>query len=145
MSDLKTAIEIATQAHQNQVDKAGQPYINHPLAVMGRVETEAEKIVAVLHDVVEDTPVTLAELRKHGFSQEVLAAVEAMTKVEWMSYGDYLEQVKANPIALKVKIADMMHNMDLSRIAHPTEQDYQRLAKYQAILPELQAAVKEDG
>lgn len=142
MSDLKTAIEIATQAHQGQVDKAGQPYINHPLAVMALVETEPEKIVAVLHDVVEDTAVTLAELREQGFSQEVLVAVEAITKVAGMSYGDYLEQVKANPIALKVKIADMTQNLDLSRIANPTEQDYQRLAKYQAILPKLQAAVQ---
>lgn len=144
MADLTTAIEIATQAHQGQVDKAGQPYINHPLAVMAFVETEPEKIVAVLHDVVEDTAVTLAELREQGFAQEVLAAVEAITKVSGMIYADYLEQVKANRIALNVKIVDMTHNVDLSRIANPTEQDYQRLAKYQAILPELQAAVQGD-
>lgn len=143
MLPLDKAIEIATQAHAGQLDKAGKPYISHPLAVMGLVNTETEKIVAVLHDVVEDTPVTLDDLKAQGFRDEVLTAIQAITKVDGEDYTAYLERVKANPIALKVKIADMTHNMDLSRIAEPTAEDHERLSKYQTILPELKAALDD--
>lgn len=140
---LVTAIEIATQSHTHQVDKAGQPYIDHPLRVMKAGQTLPEKIVGVLHDAVEDSDLTLAELAEAGFPEEILAAIDAITKREHEPYNTYLERVMANGIALRVKIADMTDNMDISRIAHPTEKDWMRLEKYQAILPRLQQRLKE--
>jgi (p)ppGpp synthase/HD superfamily hydrolase len=139
MPTLTKAIEIATQAHQGQVDKAGKPYIFHPLAVMGLVEGEADKIVAVLHDVVEDTPITLADLTAEGFSPGCVAAVDAITKRDGEPLDDYLEQVKSDPIAIRVKLADLTRNMDLSRIAEPTAKDFARIERYKEIYQILQA------
>ncbi|AFY60100.1 HD domain-containing protein [Synechococcus sp. PCC 6312] len=139
MPTLSKAIEIATQAHHGQVDKAGKPYISHPLAVMGLVEGESEKIVAVLHDVVEDTPISLNDLAAEGFSAECLAAVDAITKRDGEPLDDYLERVKSNPIAIRVKLADLSHNMDLRRIAEPTAKDYARIERYKQTYETLQA------
>lgn len=137
------AIVIATQSHINQIDKAGQPYIDHPLRVMTAGQTLPEKIVGVLHDAVEDSDLTLAELAESGFPKEILAAIDAITKRDHESYDTYLERVMANAIALRVKIADMTDNMDISRIAHPTAKDWTRLEKYKAILPRLQQRLKD--
>lgn len=142
---LQKAITLATQAHHGQVDKAGKPYIQHPLWVMEQMDTPEAKIVAVLHDTVEDTPITLQRLAKEGFPPEILTAIDAITKREGEEYQDYLQRVQKNPLALKVKIADMQHNMDLQRIPNPTEKDYQRLAKYEKILPQLQRVNPEYG
>lgn len=139
MPTLSKAIEIATQAHQGQVDKAGKPYISHPLAVMGLVERESEKIVAVLHDVVEDTPITLTNLAAEGFSPECVAAVDAITKRDGEPLENCLERVKSNPIAIKVKLADLTHNMDLSRIAALTAKDFARIERYKETYQTLQA------
>ncbi|WP_010473189.1 hypothetical protein [Acaryochloris sp. CCMEE 5410] len=136
-------VAIATQSHTDQVDKAGQPYIDHPLRVMEAGNTLPEKIVGVLHDAVEDSDLTLEDLAEAGFPEEILAAIDAMTKREHESYDTYLERVMGNAIALRVKIADMTDNMDISRISHPTEKDWTRLEKYQAILPRLQQRLKE--
>lgn len=141
---LVTAIAIATQSHAHQVDKAGQPYIDHPLRVMEAGHTLPEKIVGVLHDAVEDSALTLEELAAAGFPEEILAAIDAITKRENEPYDTYLERVMANAIALRVKVADMTDNMDISRIAHPTEKDWTRLEKYQAILPRLQQRLQEN-
>lgn len=135
---LVTAIVMATQSHTNQFDKAGKPYIDHPLRVMKAGNTLPEKIVGVLHDAVEDSALTLAELAEAGFPEEILAAIDAITKRQDEPYEAYLERVIANPIALRVKIADMTDNMDISRIAQPTDQDWARLKKYETILPRLQ-------
>lgn len=134
------ALSLATIAHSGQTDKAGKPYILHPIAVAKIVETEEEKTVALLHDVIEDTPVTLGELRENGFPESVVAAVDVLTKRPGVDYGDYIQWVKHNPLALAVKIADMMHNMDLSRIPNPTDKDYARIEKYKRILAELKVA-----
>ncbi len=131
------ALEIAKKAHEGQVDKGGRPYIGHPIAVADIVESESEKIVALLHDVCEDSDVTLEGLRKAGFSKEVLDAVQAITKVGGESYEDYLARVVRNPIATTVKIADMTHNSDLSRISNPTENDLERVEKYKASIKRL--------
>ena len=139
MSNLQRAIEIAVHAHCNQTTKDGQPYVLHPLTLMMRVDSEIEKIAAVLHDVVEDTPVTQDELKSEGFSDEVLAVVELLTHPEGMSYDDYIDRLAVNPIARKVKLADLGHNMDITRIPDPTPKDFERLQKYHRIWKKLSA------
>lgn len=105
MSTLQRALEIATQAHQGQFDKAGNDYIGHPLRVMEMGKTENEKIVGVLHDVVEDTDWTFEALAAEGFSEEVIAALRCVTKLsENENYDDFIERVKKNPLAVAVKI-----------------------------------------
>lgn len=133
MSTLKHAIEIAARAHAGQVDKAGQPYILHPLRVMLRMSCEHERMAAVLHDVVEDTPVTLDELRAAGFPAQVLAAIDALTKRPGESRLDAARRAAADPVALEVKLADNAENMDLGRIAQPTQQDFDRLKQYEEV------------
>ena len=133
MSSLERAIAIAAEAHAGAQDKAGQPYILHPLRVMLRLAATEERIVAVLHDVVEDTPVTLEQLRENGFSEVVVAAVEALTKRQGETRLQAAERAAVNPIARAVKLADNAENMDLSRISAPTEKDYARLREYEQV------------
>jgi len=130
MSTLERAIAIAAQAHEGQFDKGGSPYILHPLKVMMRVSTLEERMAAVLHDVVEDTPVSLDELRGQGFSPAVLAAIDALTKREGEDYPLFVERAGRDPIARVVKLADLAENSDLARLHNPTEKDFQRLEKY---------------
>lgn len=127
---LDKAICIAANAHKGQVDKAGQPYILHPLRVMFMRMDETERICAVLHDVIEDSDITIDYLRKEGFSEEVLGAIDALTKREYENYNDFIGRVIGNKIACKVKLADLSDNMDLSRIPNPTQDDYLRIEKY---------------
>lgn len=134
------ALLLATKAHAGQVDKAGKPYLLHPIAVADMLKAEEEKIVALLHDVVEDTSLTLIDLRNEGFPDRIVEAVDAITKSSGISYEEYLQRVKQNPLALAVKIADMTHNMDLSRIANPTQKDYARVEKYKKLIKELKMA-----
>jgi guanosine-3',5'-bis(diphosphate) 3'-pyrophosphohydrolase len=133
VATLERAIEIAARAHTSQADKAGQPYIIHPLRVMLRVTTKEEMIAAVLHDVVEDTPVSLEDLRREGFSEQVLAAVEALTKREGETRLEAAKRAATDPIARAVKLADNAENMDLSRIPNPTEKDLSRVEEYRAV------------
>lgn len=132
--ELYVAALIAYKAHEGQVDKAGKPYILHPLHVMKQVRTIEEQIVALLHDVIEDTDCTLEDLRKEHFSEKVLEALALMTHDKTVPYMDYIAKIKENPLARAVKIADLHHNMDLKRIPNPTEKDYERLEKYKAAL-----------
>lgn len=138
MPTLEHAIALAAQAHTGQVDKAGQPYILHPLRIMLACHDLDEKIVAVLHDVVEDTTISLQDLRTAGFAEHLIAAIDALTKQHGESRLDAAQRAKQNPIARKVKQADVTDNMDLSRIAQPTAQDHARLAEYQQVLAILQ-------
>jgi (p)ppGpp synthase/HD superfamily hydrolase len=101
---LDKAINIAAKAHQGQADKGGNPYILHPLRVMFSRKTEIERICAVLHDVIEDTDITLVDLRNEGFSEEVIAAIDALTKRNGESYDDFIERVIKNKIAARVKL-----------------------------------------
>jgi GTP diphosphokinase / guanosine-3',5'-bis(diphosphate) 3'-diphosphatase len=133
MSTLERAIEISAAAHAGQVDKAGQPYILHPLRVMLRVDTLEERMAAVLHDVIEDTTVTLEQLQREGFSEAVLQAVEALTKRTGETRLMAAGRAAQNPIARVVKLADNAENMNISRIANPTEKDFQRLEEYKAV------------
>jgi guanosine-3',5'-bis(diphosphate) 3'-pyrophosphohydrolase len=133
MATLERAIEIAAGAHAGQVDKAGESYILHPLRVMLRVTSPEERMAAVLHDVVEDTSVTLQGLIAEGFSPDVITAIEALTKRPGESRLQAAERAAANTIARQVKLADNAENMDLSRISNPTERDYARLEEYKAV------------
>ncbi len=135
---LALAISIATKAHDGQFDKAGKPYISHPLAVMAQMDNLESKIVAVLHDAIEDSDLKITDLVQQGFPAFIVEAIAAITKQEGELYEGYILRVKSNAIARKVKLADLTHNMDISRIANPTERDFQRLSKYQKVFQELQ-------
>ena len=134
---LERAIAIAATAHAGQVDKGGAPYILHPLKVMLRMSTLEERIVAVLHDVVEDCGISLDDLRKEGFSEEVLSAIESVTKMPGESYEDFVERAAQNPIGRVVKLADLEENSDLSRIASPSWEDLERVEKYRRAIGRL--------
>jgi (p)ppGpp synthase/HD superfamily hydrolase len=136
---LERAIAIAATAHEGQVDKGGNPYILHPLKVMLRVNTLEERIVAVLHDVVEDCGISLDDLRKEGFSEAVLTAIESVTKVPGESYETFVERAAQNPIGRVVKLADLEENSDLSRIAQPSWEDLERIEKYRRAIGVLRS------
>lgn len=123
------AMQIAYEAHHGQVDKAGVPYILHPVHLAEQMETEAECIVALLHDVVEDTDITLIQLEKE-FPEEVVQAIKLLSHDESVDYMDYVSELKKNPIARKVKLADLIHNSDRSRLKNPPPQDEKRCKKY---------------
>ncbi|MGP6421968.1 HD domain-containing protein [Pseudomonas putida] len=136
---LERAIAIAATAHAGQVDKGGAPYILHPLKVMMRMNSLQERIVAVLHDVVEDCGISLDDLRKEGFSEDVLCAIESVTKVPGESYEDFVERAAQNPIGRVVKLADLEENSDLSRIASPSWEDLERIEKYRRAIGRLRS------
>jgi (p)ppGpp synthase/HD superfamily hydrolase len=136
--NLERAIEIAVTAHRGQVDKSGAPYILHPLRVMLGVKTDGERIVAVLHDVVEDCEEwPLERLREEELSKELAAALESVTRNDGETYTEFIERSKSNAIGRRVKAADLRDNMDLSRIENPTEQDHKRTEKYRSALVRL--------
>ena len=131
MSTLARAIEIATEAHKGQVDKAGNEYIGHPLRVMEMGKTEEEKIVGVLHDVVEDTDWSFERLEAEEFAPEIIAALKCVTKIsENENYDSFIERVKKNPLATAVKINDLTDNMDIRRLPYLSDKDVKRLKKY---------------
>lgn len=138
------AWKLAEKAHKGQVDKGGNPYIEHPLAVADRVLKPEAKVVALLHDVLEDTWVTGEELRKL-FPETVVRAVELLTKEKGKGFSMevYLEAIRENELARCVKIADLEHNMDLNRIPHPGERDYRRVEQYQKAKEYLEGKKKE--
>ena len=129
MNALSAARLISRLAHKGQTDKAGQPYFSHPDTVARLVSSEEEKIVAYLHDTIEDTDVSLDELREI-FGDRVADALALLTHDPDVPYFDYVRRLKDNPLARAVKLADLTHNSMISRIPHPTEKDYQRLKKY---------------
>ena len=134
---LDRVIELAKQHHEGQTDKAGKPYIEHPLRVMNQVESEEEKIVAVLHDIVEDTDISLDDLRNEGFSEKVVSAVECLTKQDGENYDSYIERISFNPLAVKIKLADLEDNSDLTRLPEVTDKDLERIEKYDKALEKL--------
>jgi (p)ppGpp synthase/HD superfamily hydrolase len=141
MEKLETiAKQIAIKAHQGQVDKADQPYITHPEFVASQVTGDEAKAIAWLHDVVEDTSVTFDDLRAVGLSEIVIAGVDAITKRDNEDYETYLERVAANPLAKAVKLADLTHNMDTSRLKEITDKTRVRLEKYGMAFAKLREA-----
>jgi (p)ppGpp synthase/HD superfamily hydrolase len=140
MSQLAIAIRIAVEAHDGQKDKAGKPYILHPLKVMHYCKTDDEEImaIAVLHDSVEDNKnITYRYLMEEGLSLRVIEGVAALTKLPGEDYESYKNKVKKNPDAIKVKMADLRHNSDIRRLKGITQKDIDRVVKYQQFYMEL--------
>ena len=137
MSNLEKAIEIAVEAHRDDVDKAGQPYILHPLTLMLQFHDLDAMIAAVLHDTVEDSNVTLARLEGEGFSEAIVAAVDALTRREEESYEEFISRLSSNSLARRVKLADLEYNMDLRRIQSLSSRDLERVEKYHRSWREL--------
>ena len=130
MADLEEAIRIALEAHRGQRDRAGAPYVLHPLRMMLRGRTDAERMAAVLHDVVEDSAWTLDDLRARGFPGEVVDAVDALTRRPDEPWDAFVERAAANPIARRVKLADLEDNLDLRRRPEVSARDLERLNRY---------------
>ena len=124
------AINIAIKAHHKQLDRSGQPYITHPFRVMESGQTLEEKIVGVLHDVIEDTTLTLNDLSVEGFSDVIIDAVDALSKTENEAYDHYIARVEKNELAIRVKLNDLTDNMDLKRLTEITDDDIVRMRKY---------------
>ncbi len=138
LSNLEQAIALAVKTHQGQVDKAGQPYILHPLRVMFRLEGETERMVAVLHDVVEDSDLTFDDLRRMGFTEQVIEALDGVTRRPDETYQEFVNRSQCNPISCQVKLADLEDNMDIRRLSTlPTEKDWERLKRYRQAWEQL--------
>ena len=127
----KKAIKLCYKAHAGHVDKSGLPYVHHPLHLAEQMDDETSTVVALLHDVVEDTQYTFDDLEQMDFGDEVIAALRLLTHADGVPYLDYVKEIANNPVAKKVKLADLAHNSDLSRLDHePTETDLARVEKY---------------
>lgn len=129
---IEKAIAMALTAHEGKLDKGGNAYILHPLRIMNAMETDEEKQVALLHDVVEDSNITIQQLKENGFPAKVLKAVVLLTKTENQDYEKYIAAIKKNPLATKVKLADLKDNMNLTRLKKITEAAKVRMKKYKA-------------
>lgn len=126
----KKALVISFNAHKEQIDKSGMPYVYHPYEVALHMDDEYSTCTALLHDVVEDTEITLDDLRKEGFPEEVIEALSLMTHADGVPYDDYIKAIKTNPIAVKVKLADLTHNSNPDRLETIDERMLQRFEKY---------------
>jgi len=135
--ELQMAIKICLQAHRGQKDRGGELYMLHPMIVMFYMDTHNEKVVALLHDVVEDSSWTLEDLKKESFSDPIIEAIDAITKRKNEQYDDYISRVSKNELARKVKLQDLKHNMDISRLPAPKQKDRDRVIKYQAAFDKL--------
>ncbi len=144
--NLGKMISLSAALHREQLDKAGKPYILHCIKVLELLNSDDEELncIAVGHDLIEDTVTTQAILRMWGCSERIVEGILAMTRGKRQSYSDYKKQIKANPDAILVKIADLTHNMDISRIITPSEGDYSRVEKYAKFLKELKLIVELD-
>ncbi|MGD2180180.1 GTP pyrophosphokinase [Lusitaniella coriacea] len=130
MANLQRALEIAIEGHKGQQQKNGLPYVLHPLRLMLAASSTEAKIVAVLHDVIEDTNWTLEALKAEGFSQSILTAIGCLTHRDGEEYDAYIERLIDNEIAREVKLMDLKDNMDIRRIPELKESDLKRLQKY---------------
>lgn len=127
----KKAMQLCFAAHKDQTDKSGMPYVFHPFHLAEQMTDEYTTVVALLHDVIEDTDYTPDDLRVMGYPQPVIEAIEAMTHPEGVPYLDYVANIKKNSIAAKVKLEDLMHNSDTSRLDVVDEKAMSRLKRYQ--------------
>ena len=137
--NTKKALCLAYEAHRGQVDKSGVPYVFHPLHLAEQMEDEDSIVAALLHDVVEDTDYSLEDLRSMGFPEKALEAVALLTHDPAEPYLSYVARVKENPVARRVKLADLRHNSDLGRIDRVTQRDLERVEKYAAAIRLLEA------
>lgn len=143
-AELELAVRIAADAHVGQVDKGGAPYILHPLHLMGQMQGIEEKLVAVLHDVIEDGKETSASLIAKGIRQSVADAVDVLSRKRGETYGEMIDRIAACRLATVVKLKDLEHNLDLSRIANPTIKDFERRQKYMDAMSELTMVMARD-
>lgn len=134
MNKLDQAISIAIKAHSGQIDKAGQPYILHPLRIMFKFRTEDEMIVAVMHDVIEDSNTTSNDLINFGFSTTIVKAINCLTRMKNESYDDFISNLSKNDLATRIKVEDIKDNLDLTRLDVVTDRDLQRVEKYHRAL-----------
>ncbi len=134
---IKQAIELCYNYHKGQVDKAGKPYFLHPMTVALNCNNDDEKVVALLHDILEDTEITVEELIEKGIPERLCRSIVVITKKENDSYEKYVDRVAKDPIAIAVKIKDLEHNMDVSRLQDPTQKDYDRIEKYRKVHSKL--------
>ena len=142
--NLERAIEIAQEAHKGVKDKGGHDYIHHPIRVMHAMSNDQEKIVAILHDVVEDSDWTFERLKEEGFEDSVIESLRCVTKYsEEEDYQEFIKRAATNKIATKVKMADIEDNLDLSRLGTLTEKDLIRIEKYKKALQYLKALVNK--
>ena len=132
--NTKKALKLCFEAHKNQADKSGLPYVFHPFHVAEQMTDEKTTIVALLHDVIEDTSYTLQDLRNLGFDEDVLGALELMTHDKNVPYIDYVAKIKGNAIAKTVKLADLSHNSGLTRLDEINEAALNRVEKYKAAI-----------
>lgn len=135
----KKAMKLCFEAHKDQVDKSGMPYVFHPFHLAEQMHDEKTTIVALLHDVIEDTDYTFEDLRANGFDNEIIEALELMTHDETVPYMEYVTAIKSNPIASAVKLADLKHNSDLSRLDIIDEKALKRKEKYATAIALLKA------
>jgi len=142
---LTKAVAIAVDVHEGQRDKGGQSYIMHPIRVMLACETTYEKICGVLHDVVEDSNVTLKDLEAAGFPAEIIKALDCLTRRSSESYDEFIDRVLTNELAVRVKLADINDNMDLSRLKCVTQQDLDRCKKYQNAMTRIVNHLKRNN
>lgn len=140
-SQTKKAMIIAFEAHKNQVDKSGVPYIYHPMFLAAQMQDEKTTCVALLHDVIEDTDMTLEQLKAQGFDEDILTALKVITHDKSVPYMDYIRAIKENKIATVVKIADLEHNSDLSRLNEVTERALLQAEKYKRAIQFLRDEV----
>lgn len=138
----KKAMKIAFNAHKEQVDKTGLPYIYHPIHLAEQMDDENTTCVALLHDVVEDTEITFEDLEKEGFTKEIIEALKLMTHDDAIPYLEYVKEIKKNPIATAVKLADLNHNSDLTRLDVVDEKAKERVEKYKKAI-EILTSVDE--
>lgn len=134
----KKALKLCFEAHKAQLDKSGMPYVFHPFHLAEQMKDENTTVVALLHDVIEDTDYTVDDLIVMDFDEEIIEAIKLMTHEDGVPYMDYVEKIKSNPIARKVKLADLRHNSDLSRLDTPTEKDKMRVEKYRKAIELLE-------
>ena len=141
----KKAMKLCFSAHRDQVDKSGLPYVFHPFHLAEQMGDEYTTVVALLHDVVEDTPYTLGDLEEMGFPPQVLEAIGLMTHDESVPYLDYVSRIKGNPIARTVKLADLRHNSDLTRLDTVDERALARVQKYAETIRLLEEGMSLSG
>ena len=134
----KKALKLCFEAHKEQVDKSGMPYVFHPFHLAEQMTEEATTVVALLHDVVEDTDISFENLEIQGFSDEILNALKLLAHDKSIPYMDYVAEIKKNIIATKVKLADLKHNSDLTRLSVVDEKALKRKEKYEKAIKFLE-------
>ena len=141
---LTEAIILAAQAHEGQLDKGGHPYIFHPLRLMLQLESEKDRIIAILHDVIEDTDWTLDKLREEGFSEEIVSVIDSLSRREEENYEEYIGRLMRDPTACRIKLLDLRDNRDLTRIRVESADVRERVKKYQRAQKRIQEALAKD-